>query len=34
MAKLVLRDQEYEGCPGSTLMDALKKNNLLPESIL
>jgi sulfur carrier protein ThiS len=34
MVKLVLRDQEYEIRPGMTLMDALKKNNILPESIL
>ena len=34
MVKLVFRDQEYEIRSGMTLMDALKKNNILPESIL
>jgi thiamine biosynthesis protein ThiS len=34
MVKLVLRDQEYEVRPGMTLLDALKKNGILPEGIL
>ena len=34
MVKLILRDQEFEVCPGMTLLDALKKINLLPEGIL
>jgi len=34
MVKLVLRDQEYEVRPGMTLLDALKKNNILSEGVL
>ena len=34
MGKLILRDQEFEVRPGMTLLDALKKINLLPEGIL
>jgi len=34
MVKLILRDQEFEVRPGMTLLDALKKINLLPEGIL
>jgi sulfur carrier protein ThiS len=34
MVKLILRDKEYEVRPGMTLMDALKKNNILPEGVL
>ena len=34
MVKLILRDQEFEVCPGMTLLDTLKKINLLPEGIL
>ncbi len=34
MVKLVLRDQEYEVRPGMTLLDALKKNDILLESVL
>jgi sulfur carrier protein ThiS len=34
MVKLILRDKEYEVRPGMTLMDALKKNNILPEEVL
>jgi len=33
-AKLILRDKEYEVRPGMTLLDALKKSNILPESII
>ena len=34
MVKLILRDQEYEVRPGMTLLDALKKNNILSEGVL
>ncbi|MBE0670143.1 MAG: MoaD/ThiS family protein [Anaerolineales bacterium] len=33
-AKLILRDKEYEVKPGMTLLDALKKNNIVPESVI
>jgi sulfur carrier protein ThiS len=32
--KLILRDKEYEVRPGMTLLDALKKNNIVPESVI
>jgi sulfur carrier protein ThiS len=31
---LVLRDMEYEVRAGMTLLDALKKNNIVPESLI
>ena len=34
MVKLVFRNQEYEVRPGMTLLDALKKNNILSEGVL
>ena len=34
MVKLILRDQEFEVRPGMTLLDALKKNNILSEGVL
>jgi sulfur carrier protein ThiS len=34
MVKIILRNQEYEVRPGMTLLDALKKNNILPEGVL
>ena len=34
MVKLILRNQEYEVRPGMTLLDALKKNNILSEGVL
>ena len=34
MVKLILRKQEYEVRPGMTLLDALKKNGILPEAVL
>jgi sulfur carrier protein ThiS len=34
MVKLILRDQEYEVRPGMTLLDALKKNDILPEGVI
>jgi sulfur carrier protein ThiS len=34
MVKLIFRNDEYEVRPGMNLLDALKKNNLLPEGIL
>ena len=33
-AKLILRDKEYEVKPGMTLLDALKKSNIVPESVI
>jgi len=32
--KLILREQEYEIRPGIALVDALKKNNIVPESVI
>jgi sulfur carrier protein len=32
--KLVLRGKEYEVKPGMTLLDALKKANILPEGVI
>jgi sulfur carrier protein ThiS len=34
MVKLILRDKEYEVRPGMNLLDALKKNNILPEGVI
>lgn len=34
MVKIILRNQEFEVRPGMTLLDALKKNNILPEGVL
>jgi sulfur carrier protein ThiS len=34
MVKLILRNHEYEVNPGMTLLDALKKNDILPEGVL
>ncbi|RJP50405.1 MAG: hypothetical protein C4557_09635 [Anaerolineaceae bacterium] len=31
---LVLRDKEYEVKAGMTLLDALKKSNIVPESVI
>ena len=33
-ARLILRDKEYEVRPGMTLLDALKKSNIVPESVI
>ena len=33
-AKLILRDKEYEVKSGMTLLDALKKSNIVPESVI
>ena len=33
-AKLILRDKEYEVRPGMSLLDALKKNNIVPEAVI
>jgi len=33
-AKLILRDKEYEIRPGMTLLAALQKNNIVPESVI
>jgi len=32
--KLILRDKVYEVHPGMALLDALKKNNIVPESVI
>jgi sulfur carrier protein len=32
--KLILRDKEYEVKAGMTLLDALKKSNIVPESVI
>jgi sulfur carrier protein len=32
--KLILRDKEYEVRQGMTLMDALKKSQIIPESVI
>jgi sulfur carrier protein len=32
--KLILRDKEYEVKPGMTLLDSLKKVDVLPESVI
>jgi len=32
--KLILRDKEYEVRAGMTLLDALKKTNIVPESVI
>ena len=34
MVKLILRDKEYEVCPGMDLLAALGKCNILPESVI
>ena len=34
MVKLIFRKQEYEIRPGMTLLDALKKNDILPEGVI
>ncbi len=34
MVKLILRDKEYEVKPGMTLLSALEKSNMLPESVI
>ena len=34
MVKLILRKQEYEVRAGMTLLAALKKHNILPESVI
>ncbi|MHB8776250.1 MAG: MoaD/ThiS family protein [Anaerolineales bacterium] len=33
-AKLILRDKEFEVKAGMTLLDALKKCNIVPESVI
>ncbi len=33
-AKLILRDKEFEVKAGMTLLDALKKSNIVPESVI
>lgn len=31
---LILRDKQYQVRPGMTLLDALKKSNIVPESVI
>jgi sulfur carrier protein ThiS len=34
MVKLILREKEFEVRPGMTLLDALKKNDILSEGVI
>lgn len=34
VATLILRDKVYEVRPGMALLDALRKNNIVPESVI
>jgi len=34
VVKLILRDKEYEVKPGMTLLSALQKSEILPESVI
>ena len=34
MVKLILREKEYEVKPGMTLLSALQKSEILPESVI
>jgi sulfur carrier protein ThiS len=34
IVKLILRDKVYEVRPGMSLLDALKKSNIVPESVI
>jgi sulfur carrier protein ThiS len=34
MVKLILRTNEYEVKPGMTLLSALEKSNIIPESVI
>jgi sulfur carrier protein ThiS len=34
MVKLILRTMEYEVKPGMTLLSALEKSNIIPESVI
>jgi sulfur carrier protein ThiS len=34
MVKLILRAKEYEVKPGMTLLSALEKSNIIPESVI
>lgn len=34
MVKLILRDKEYDVKPGMTLLSALQKSEILPESVI
>ena len=34
MVKLILRDKQYEVKPGMTLLSALQKINVVPESVI
>jgi sulfur carrier protein ThiS len=32
--KLILREKQYEVRPGMTLLDSLRKSNIVPESVI
>jgi sulfur carrier protein ThiS len=34
MVKLIFREKEFEVRPGMNVLDALKKNNILPEGVI
>ncbi|HEY2980168.1 MAG TPA: MoaD/ThiS family protein [Anaerolineales bacterium] len=34
MVKLILREKEYDVRSGMTLLDALRKSNIVPESVI
>ena len=34
MVKIIYRNREYDVRPGMALLDALKKNNILPEAVI
>jgi len=34
VAKLILRDKVYEVKPGMSLLDALRKSNIVPEAVI
>lgn len=34
MVKLILREKEFEARPGINLLEALRKNNIVPESVI
>ena len=34
MVKLILRDKEYEAKPGTDLLSALRKADIVPESVI
>lgn len=34
MVKLILREKEFDVRPGMTLLDALRRSNIVPESVI